>query len=142
MFRKKKEVGSVTVLDDEDESGQAFTDLGLTEKRQEEQEQTGQEFENMTTEQLEKLAISTAQAGKESTARALRIATEAREIGTTTAQTMQQQTEQLENMSDQIEVVHDYLDKSERTYILSVPFCLHYDFTLNSPILTFSHYLS
>lgn len=112
MFRKKKEFGSVTVLDDDEESGQDFNDLGLDEKRPSD----GQDdLQNMTTEQLEKLAISTAQAGKESTTRALRTAMEAREIATTTAQTMQQQTEQLENMSEQIEVVHDYLDKSERT---------------------------
>ena len=67
-----------------------------------------------TVEQLEAEALREARAGKESTTRALRLATEARETGVQTAAQLSEQTKQLERMGEEIEVVHDYLDKSER----------------------------
>lgn len=119
MFKKTKETpAGIVVLNDEDGPQDDFySGLGLNKKVDE--GPSKEELQNMTTEQLDELISSSAQSGKESTARALRIALEAREIGAATAATMQQQTAQLENMSEQIEVVHDYLDKSERTSKIS-----------------------
>lgn len=122
MFRKKKGSGDVILLDEELPKQDKYTDLGLDQKQ--DKGLSEEEVQNMTSQQLEQLVASTANVGKESTARALRIATEAREIGATTATTMQQQTAQLEAMSEQIEVVHDYLDKSERK--LSVRTACHF----------------
>lgn len=113
MFRKKKNVGSVTVFEEEESphAPEEFDDLGLNDLKHRESQQ---DLNQLTGRELEALALGTANAGKESTARALRMANEAREIGVNTASTMKQQTEQLEKMSEDIEVVHDYLDKSER----------------------------
>lgn len=112
MFRKKKAVGSVTVFDDEPDN---FDDLGLSSAASSRQPANGdQPLGQMTAQQLEDLALRSATAGKDATARALQMATEAREIGVNTATAMKKQTEQLEKMGDDIEVVHDYLDKSER----------------------------
>ena len=111
MFRKKKNLGSVTVFEDDDAAdapaADQFHDLGLSPP-------PAEDLDGLTAQQLEALALGSAQVGKESTARALRLATEAREVGVNTAQKMHAQTAQLEKMSDDIEVVHDYLDKSER----------------------------
>lgn len=115
MFRKKKNLGTVTVFDDEPDN---FNDLGLsTSSVPAAQRQQGRSLDQMTTQQLEAVALGSAQEGKEATTRALRMANEAREVGVNTAGTMKKQTEQLENMSEDIEVVHDYLDKSERTLL-------------------------
>lgn len=76
---------------------------------------TEEQIESMSAEQLQQVIEGSAQAGKESTARALKIAVETREIGVATAETMQQQTAQLERMQDDLEVVHDHLDKAEGT---------------------------
>eukprot|EP00177_Eucheuma_denticulatum_P001425 GFKZ01002572.1.p1 GENE.GFKZ01002572.1~~GFKZ01002572.1.p1 ORF type:complete len:297 (+),score=64.33 GFKZ01002572.1:193-1083(+) len=112
MFRKKKALGSVTVFEDEPDN---FDDLGLSSGRSTQNPATSdQPLDQMTSQQLEDLALSSANAGKDATARALQMATEAREIGVNTASAMKKQTEQLEKMGDDIEVVHDYLDKSER----------------------------
>lgn len=111
MFRKKADAGAITVLD-EDENALQRDQLGLTDPN--EAVPSDQQIDNMTSAELRRLALSSANFGKDSTARALRMATEAREIGANTATTMQQQTTQLEKLSDDIEVVHDYLDKSER----------------------------
>lgn len=113
MFRKKKDVGTVIVLDD-NPSVDAREELGLSGPRG--GDPTSDDMEHMTSQQLEQLAIGTAKSGKDATARALRMATEAREIGANTAATMQQQTVQLEKLSEDIEVVHDYLDKSESMF--------------------------
>lgn len=113
MFRKKKDVGTVIVLDD-NATVDPREELGLSGPRP--SEPTPDDIDHMTSQQLEQLAIGTAQSGKDATARALRMATEAREIGANTAVTMQQQTNQLEKLSEDIEVVHDYLDKSESTF--------------------------
>lgn len=110
MFHKKKDFGTVVILD---EDCNAREKLGLSDRQA--HNSTHGDLENMTTQQLEKLAIDTAQSGKDATSRTLRMAIEAREIGANTAATMQQQTAQLEKLSEDIEVVHDYLDKSERT---------------------------
>lgn len=124
MFRKRKDSGAIQVLDEEGDVPR-YDDLGLDRERDEAAAPV-EDLDNMTSEQLQKLTIASAKTGKESTARALRIANEAHEIGTTTAATMQQQTEQLEKMSEEIEVVHDYLDKSERTLSLALlPPLLH-----------------
>lgn len=113
MFRKKKNLGTVTVFDDEPDN---FNDLGLSTASAPNAVQKDQPFDQMSTQQLEALALGSAQAGKEATSRALRTAQEAREIGVNTAGAMKKQTEQLEKMSEDIEVVHDYLDKSERKF--------------------------
>lgn len=118
MFRKKKNVGSVTVM--EDEPGE-FDDLGLADAPAAKAHDP-EALDQMSAQQLEALALGSANAGKEATSRALRMANEAREIGANTAATMHKQTEQLEKMSEDIEVVHDYLDKSERTFAVSAHF--------------------
>lgn len=113
MFRKKKNVGSVTVFEDEPD-GDAFDDLGLADAPAA-RAHDPESLDGMSAQQLEALALGSVQAGKESTSRALRMANETREIGVNTATAMHNQTAQLEKMSEDIEVVHDYLDKSERT---------------------------
>lgn len=116
MFRKKKNLGTVTVFDDEPDN---FNDLGLsTPSIPTAQRQQDRPLDQMTTQQLEALALGSAQTGKEATTRALRMANEAREVGVNTADTMKKQTDQLEKMSEDIEVVHDYLDKSESRFLL------------------------
>lgn len=99
MFRRKKYAGTVTVFDDDEDSNARPRDDEAT---------------RASEQQMEAVALATAQAGKDSTARALLMAEETREIGVATAETMRNQTERLEKMSEDIEVVHDYLDKSER----------------------------
>jgi methyl-accepting chemotaxis protein len=124
MFKKKK-VGTVQVYEDNEDissKGDAmqarrggaddFDDLGLSDARRD--DLTEGDIEQMTASELEALALSQAQAGHESTGRALKMALETREIGVATATTMKAQTEQLERMGENIEEVHDYLDKSER----------------------------
>lgn len=96
-----------------DEEPEEFDDLGLSEATNA-KEHDPEALDQMSAQQLEALALGSANAGKDATSRALRMATEAREIGVNTATTMQNQTQQLEKMSEDIEVVHDYLDKSER----------------------------
>lgn len=135
MFRKKKIIGSVTVFDETDQAAaNKFNDLSLHTAGDD-----SEDLDKMTTQQLRQLAIGSAQAGKDSTARALKIANEAREIGVNTAETLQGQTEHLEKLGDEFEVVHDYLDKSERkcyfhravqAFLLSDFFLL----TLNQPL--------
>ncbi|PXF41594.1 hypothetical protein BWQ96_08681 [Gracilariopsis chorda] len=113
MFRRKKHLGTVTVFEeDEPVPADNFDDLGLNDIKH--KDSTNQDLNQMTAAQLESLALGTAQTGREGTQRALRMALEAREIGVSTAETMKSQTAQLEKMSEDIEVVHDYLDKSER----------------------------
>lgn len=73
-----------------------------------------QQVQQQSLAQLEAAALAEAQSGKDSTRRALKLATEARETGVATAQSLSAQTKQLEGMAGEIEVVHDYLDKSER----------------------------
>jgi Snare region anchored in the vesicle membrane C-terminus len=121
MWKKKAAATtrSVTVLEEEldgDAGGSSkndYQDLGLGAGRPRgygDDEGLAQ----MSADQLEALALSSAQTGSEGTARALAMALETREIGVSTAQTMKQQTEQLERLGDEIEVVHAYLDKSDR----------------------------
>jgi hypothetical protein len=121
MWKKKAAATtrSVTVLEEEldgDAGGSSknhYKDLGLGAGRPRgygDDEGLAQ----MSAAQLEALALSSAQEGSEGTARALAMALETREIGVSTAQTMKQQTEQLERLGDEIEVVHAYLDKSDR----------------------------
>lgn len=120
MFRKKKNVGTVQVYEDDEEAtsarggggGEDFDDLGLDDARRDEAGE--KDVDQMTAGELEALALSEARSGKESTGRALKMALETREIGVATATTMKEQTEQLERMGENIEEVHDYLDKSER----------------------------
>ncbi|CAN8074955.1 unnamed protein product [Agarophyton chilense] len=112
MFRRKKNLGTVTVFEDDGIPEDNFDDLGLNDMKH--KDSTTQDLNQMNTSQLESLALSTVHTGREGTQRALRMAVEAREIGVTTAETMHKQTAQLEKMSEDIEVVHDYLDKSER----------------------------
>lgn len=116
MFRKKKNVGNVTVFEEEaradDAADDTFDDLGLAERRRESVDAA--ELDGMTAVQLEALAVASANAGKDGTGRALVLAREAREVGIGTAGMLKDQTAQLEKMGDDIEVVHDYLDKSER----------------------------
>lgn len=76
---------------------------------------TSDELNQMDSTQLQELVEQSAQAGKDATAHALRMATEARQIGADTAQTMQNQTEQLEKMTEDLVDVNASLDKSERT---------------------------
>lgn len=111
MFRKKKNLGTVTVFE-QDTIKDDFDDLGLNDVKR--NNSTDHDLNQMTASQLEALSLGTAQNGREGTQRALRMALEAREIGASTANTMHKQTEQLEKMSEDIEVVHNYLDKSDR----------------------------
>lgn len=90
-----------------------FNDLGLEDDTEVER------IDHMSVMQLDRLAVANAQAGREATARALQIATETREIGHQTAQSMHHQTRQLEAAGENFQVVHDYLDKSERTSMYS-----------------------
>lgn len=124
MFRKKKVTETVVVLDDDppidakkeldlpNSPLNARKELGLSNPSLDESTTAG-ETDDMTTQQMQQFVRDTAQSGKNATTRALQMATEAREIGVNTATTMQQQTAQLEKLSEDIEVVHDYLDKSE-----------------------------
>lgn len=108
-FRKKKVTGTVTIFGEGDENAaERFDDLHL--------DGGNDPLEAMTVARIEKAAICTAIAGKESTARALQVALETREIGINTATKMHEQTEQLERMGQDFEVVHDYLDKSESKF--------------------------
>ncbi len=107
MFRKKK-LGGVTVLDEQDARREELF-AGASVGGGGAPVQAG-----ATVGQLEAEALREARAGKESTTRALKLATEARETGVQTAAQLAAQTKQLERMGDEIEVVHDYLDKSER----------------------------
>lgn len=119
MFRKKK-VGTVQVYsDDEDVSspgrgrGDDFDDLGLGgDSRGGDLDEA--DIAQMSGQQLEDAALAQARDGREGTKRALAMALETREIGGATAQRMREQTEQLEKMGENIEEVHDYLDKSEK----------------------------
>lgn len=88
-----------------------FNDLGLEHEDGSDDEK---QLDHLSIQQLEQLAVASAHTGKEATARALQIAIEAREIGVSTAGAMHDQTVRLERMGDDFEVVHDYLDKSER----------------------------
>jgi methyl-accepting chemotaxis protein len=133
MVFKKKKVGTVQVYDDDEDVSSygkspgrggggggggggrredEYDDLGLGGGGHDEPNEA--DMEQMTASELEALALSSAQAGHESTGRALKMALETREIGVATATTMKAQTEQLERMGQNIEEVHDYLDKSER----------------------------
>jgi hypothetical protein len=117
MWKKKQATGAVTVFEDELDGdaggGNKYSDLGLGAGRPRGYGED-EDLMQLSAAELEALALSSAQAGTEGTARALAMALETREIGVTTAQTMRQQTEQLERLGDEIEVVHDYLDKSDR----------------------------
>lgn len=127
MFRKKKQVGSVTVYDDdgppahsrdmvEGSAEDDFADLGLSSSRaaRNVDDLTEADMNNMTAAELEELALASAREGKDGTQRALNLALETRQIGVNTAQTLKAQTEQLEHMGEDIEIVHNYLDKSEK----------------------------
>jgi hypothetical protein len=116
MWKKKRATGTVTVYDDEPEDragGDEYSDLGLGSQKPRGYGDD-QELEHMSAAELEALALASAQTGSQGTQRALAMALETREIGVNTAHTMKQQTEQLERLGDEIEVVHDYLDKSDR----------------------------
>ncbi len=131
MFRRKKPVGSVTIIEEDDiqsslpkpstnnvtsrAHAEAAPMPALEFSSRNVHEPAAEEMDNMTEEQLEQLIQESADAGKESTGRALQIATDTREVGASTAAKMQQQTAQLDRMIEEIEVVHDYLDKSEKT---------------------------
>jgi hypothetical protein len=119
MWKKKRPMGSVTVYDNEPKGlagtmDDEYADLGLATGPTPHGYGTEQDLEQMSAAELEALAIASAQSGSQGTARALAMALETREIGVNTAHTMKQQTEQLERLGNEIEVVHDYLDKSER----------------------------
>lgn len=88
-----------------------FNDLG-------EDAENADEVDIMTVAQMKELAIANARAGKEATARTLKVANEAKEIGIETAEKLHEQTEQIEHLADDFVVVHDYLDKTERTYTI------------------------
>lgn len=107
MFRNKKKYGGVTVLEDGDAARRDLLS-GATATA------STRSSNGQSLAELEAQALAEAQSGKDSTRRALKLATEARETGASTAQMLHEQTQQLENMAGEIEVVHDYLDKSER----------------------------
>lgn len=108
MFRRKKYGGEVTIVEDGDARGQLLD--GASSAAQQQQQQQQQE----SAADLEAAALEAAMEGKAGTRRALKLATEARETGVETAAALHKQTQQLEKMGEEIEVVHDYLDKSER----------------------------
>ena len=109
MLFKKKQYGTVTVYEDNPpESFDDFSDLKISKPDKE------SDLDELSRKEFETLALTTANTGKEGTSRALRVAIEAREIGINTATQLHQQTEQLEKMADDIEEVHDCLDRSER----------------------------
>ena len=105
MFRKKKFAGAVTIVEGDDDK---FEDLGGPDDGEDVQQETAQE--------LRSAALDAAREGKQGTARALKLALETREVGVATAETLHNQTQQLEKISEDIEVVHDYLDKSDRKF--------------------------
>lgn len=111
MFRKKKTFAALTSIEDDDYLPTPTTH-GF--EKAPNIHQQPEDVDQMTQQQLESLVLNTAKSGKDSTTRALRMATEAREMGVNTAEQMQQQTQQLEKMSEDIEVVHDHLDHSEQ----------------------------
>lgn len=130
MFRRNKKNVGVTVLEEDGDTGGgpdanrealfAGANVAGASSRsplsaREHVQGVKQLAQRLTVKQLEAQALREARVGKESTARALRLATEARETGVQTAAQLSAQTKQLEKMGDDIEVVHDYLDKSERT---------------------------
>lgn len=113
MFRKKKVLGSVTIFPDNDETAASrFNDL------EDEATEISGELHEMSAFQIRQLLIASAQAGTDTSARALQTVHEARKIGMETAETMQQQTRQLERTGNDFEIVQTYLDKSERTLML------------------------
>lgn len=119
MFRKKKTLGNVVVYDEDDGCSQGDkhgVPVDDFQRRGDPRAQNlaADDLERMSASELESLALSTAEEGKEGTSRALAMALETRQIGVATAETMKKQTEQLERMGDNIEIVHDYLDKSDR----------------------------
>lgn len=120
MFRSKKKNAGVTVLDDDggasgdNDSNRDALFAGANGAGRSSRSPLSAQEHAQSVEQLEAEALREARAGKESTTRALRLATEARETGVQTAAQLSAQTKQLEKMGEDIEVVHDYLDKSER----------------------------
>ena len=128
MFRKgKKNSGNVTVFDDDDEADRRallgtskgggnddFGDLGLSSPAMSHTQGGMKTEEEMSMQELEDLAVREAMQGREGTQRALEKARDARGVGIDTASKLHAQTQQLEKMSEDIEVVHDYLDKGER----------------------------
>lgn len=109
FFKKKKVLGTVTIFEENDIVAEdKFNDLV-------EDAENADELDIMTACQMKELAIANVRAGKEATARTLRVANEANQIGIDTAEKLHGQTEQLEKMGDDFVVVHDYLDKTERT---------------------------
>jgi Snare region anchored in the vesicle membrane C-terminus len=123
MFKMKKFGTAEVYENDEDTSpyrayaashrgGADFDDQGRSDARR--NDFNDGDVEQMTSNELQALALSEAQVGHESTSRARRMALETRELGVATATTMKSQTEQLERMGNKIEEVHDNLDKSER----------------------------
>lgn len=108
LWKKKKVLGSVTIFGEDDESAaNRFYDLGTR----------GLDSEDclghLSAAQIRQLALQSACAGKESTQKTLKIVHEIREVGTSTANTLQKQTAQLENVETDCEVVKNYLEKSE-----------------------------
>lgn len=114
MFRKKKMVGCVTIFNDNDiTAADRFNDLGIDDMDDTENAGTDQ-LDNLTREQVTRLAVANAQAGREATRRALAMAAETRDIGAKTTETLGAQTAQLEKMGDDFDAVHGYLDQSEK----------------------------
>lgn len=109
MFWKRKALGSVTIFDGDDvRAANRFDDLGIEEFKSKDL------LSHLSADQIRRLALQAAQAGKDSTSRALKSVLESREIGIATADTLQKQTRQLENAERECEDVLEYLEKSER----------------------------
>jgi hypothetical protein len=102
---KNKKVGTATIIDDLSHDALDLTSSSRARGYQ-------ADLSQMTTSELESLALKSASSGQESTERALAMALESREVGVNTARALQQQTEQLDRIGDEIVEVHDVLDKT------------------------------
>lgn len=112
FFKKRKVLGTVTIFEEDDIAAEdKFNDLGIDAEK-------ADRLDIMTTTQLKDLALANARAGKEATARTLKVANEANQIGLETAEKLHLQTENLEKLGDDFVVVHEYLNKTERKLIL------------------------
>jgi hypothetical protein len=104
----RKQVGTVTFLDDLPEDA-----LGLQTSQRARDAKDDGNLAQMTSTELEALALTEAMSGQQSTSRALAVAIETRAVGLNTARELQQQTEQLERLTVGIGEVSNTLDKSD-----------------------------
>lgn len=108
LWKKKKILGSVTIFNEADEgAANRFYDLETTGL------DSNDYLGHRSAAQIRLLALQTACAGKQSTENTLQVVHEIREVGTSTADALQKQTAQLENVETDCEVVKNYLEKSE-----------------------------